>query len=464
MNAPAIWIIFPAVVSIFLFLIKNRKIRGYLFIGISFIFAVLTIFIKIDLPGEKGLFTIGVSSILNILGRNFILLENDKSLIFMIYCFNASWGAASIILKKHARFIPLGLMYTGFLLAAVSVEPFLYSALIIEIAVIMSIPLLVNSQADRKSGISRYLIFQTMAMPFILLAGWFLAGGEITPVNSEQLVQAILLLGLGFIFWLAIFPFHSWVPMVFDETDPIDSGFIFLLLQSVYFILILKYINGFAWLRTYPVFFQALRFLGIIMAGFGSIGLFFEKSIRKLIGYEFLHSIGILLVAVGLSAARGITLFTYLIGSRLISFSLLCWSVSHFESLEKRMSVFSFSDLTKKRPIAVASFLFSLLSLSGMPLTIGFPPLQTLYQYLAADYPMVVVIMILSNILITMTVFKFIKEILRNNYEFQYLLNAVKANLFIFSFLIIFIISGFFPRTILIRFEHLVSGFDFLIK
>ena len=464
MNAPVIWIIFPAAISVLLLLIKNRQIRGYLFIGISSIFAVLTLLIKIDLSGDSRLFAIGVSSILNILGRSFILLENDKFLIFMIYFFNAIWGVTSIILKKHARFIPLGLMYTGFLLAAVSVEPFQYSALIIEIAIIMSIPLLVNSQADRKSGISRYLIFQTMAMPFILLAGWFLAGGEISPVNPEQLVQAILLLGLGFIFWLAIFPFHSWVPMVFDETDPIDSGFIFLLLQSIYFILILKYINEFAWLRTYPVFFQALRFLGIIMTGFGSIGLFFEKSIRKLIGYEFLHSIGILLVAVGLSATRGITLFTYLIGSRLISLSLLSWSVSHFESLEKGISVLSFSDLTQKRPITGAIFLFSLLSLSGMPLTIGFPPLQTLYQYLAADYPMIAVLMILSNVLITVTVFKFIKEILRNNYEFRYLLNAVKANLFIFSILIIFIISGFFPRTILTGFEYLVSGFDFLIK
>jgi len=464
MNAPIIWVIFPGVVSVFLFLIKNRKIRDYLYIGISFIFAVLTLFIKIDLTGERGLLAIGVSSILNILGRSIILLESDKFLIFTVFFINAIWGAASIILKKHARFIPFGLMYTAFLLAAVSVEPFLYSALIMEIAVIISIPLLVNSHADRKSGISRYLIFQTMAMPFILLAGWFLAGGEISPVNPEQLIQATLLLGLGFIFWLAIFPFHSWVPMVFDETDPIDSGFIFLLLQSVYLILILKYINGFAWLRTYPVFFRALRFLGIIMAGFGSIGLFFEKSIRKLIGYEFLHSIGILLVAIGLSATRGITLFAYLIGSRLISFSLLSWSVSDFESLEKRMSILSFSDLTQKRLIVGAGFIFSLLSLSGMPLTIGFPPLQTLYQYLAADYPMLLVLMILSNILITLTVFKLVKEILRNNYEFGYLLNAVKEDIFIFSVLIIFIISGFFPRTILIRFEHLVSGFDFLIK
>jgi len=464
MNAPIIWIISPVVVAILLLLIKNKSIRDYLYIVISFIFSVLTLLIKIDLVGERGFLTIGIPSVLNILGRSFILLESDKFLVFTVYFFNAIWGAASVIWKKSARFIPLGLIYSAFLLAAVSVEPFLYSALIMEIAVIMSIPLLVPSRTDKKSGISRYLIFQTMAMPFILLAGWFLAGGEISPMNPEQLVQATLLLGLGFIFWLAIYPFHSWVPMVFDETDPINSGFIFLLLHSIYFILILKYIDGFAWLRTYPVFFQALRFLGIIMASFGSLGLFFEKSIRKMIGYGFLHSIGILLVAVGLSATRGITLFSYLIGSRLISFSILSWSVSRFESLEVTMSVLSFKDLTQKKPVAVASFLFSLLALTGMPLTIGFPPQQTLYQYLAADYPTILVLLILSNILITMTVFKLTKEIFRKKHELIFLLGALKEDLFLVIILAVFIVFGIIPRTILVRFEHLVSGFEFLIK
>jgi len=464
MNAPIIWIVSPVIVSFFPLFLKKKRIRNYLFIGISLLFAALIFIFEIDQVEETGLFTYGISSVQNVLGRNLSLLENDKFLIFLMFVFNAIWGIVSILLKKTARFIPIGLMYTAFLLAAVSVEPFLYSALIIEIAVILSIPLLVSSHADSKNGISRYLIYQTLAVPFILLAGWFLAGGEISPVESTQLIQATVLLGLGFVFWLAIYPFHSWVPMVFDETDPINSGYIFLLLQLVFFILILQYIDGFAWLRTYTVFFQALRFLGIIMAGFGSLGLFFEKSIRKLIGYEFLRSTGILLISIGLSSAKGITLFSYLIGSRMISFSLLCWSVSHFESIEKRMSVLNLSDLTQKKPIASASFLFSLLSLSGMPLTIGFPPLQTLYQYLAVDYPIIFLLMILCNILITITVFRYMREILKKKYVLKEILNSVKENPLLFLILIAIVVLGFFPRIILMRFEHLVVGFDFLLK
>ena len=96
--------------------------------------------------------------------------------------------------------------------------------------IIMSIPLLVSANTKKKTGITRYLIFQTLSMPFVLLAGWFLAGGEVAPVNPEQLAQATLLLGLGFVFWLGIFPFHSWVPMVFEETSIIESGYVFQLL------------------------------------------------------------------------------------------------------------------------------------------------------------------------------------------------------------------------------------------
>ena len=58
MNAPVIWIIFPAVISVLLLLIKNRQILDYLFIGINSIFAVLTLFIKIDLSGDSRLFAI----------------------------------------------------------------------------------------------------------------------------------------------------------------------------------------------------------------------------------------------------------------------------------------------------------------------------------------------------------------------------------------------------------------------
>ena len=75
-----------------------------------------------------------------------------------------------------------------------------------------------------------------------------------------------------------------------------------------------------------------------------------------------------------------------MIGARLISFSLLSWAVSSFELADQPVSVLGLVGLSKEKPAAVAAFLFSLLSLSGMPLTLGFPPLQTMYQNLADGF------------------------------------------------------------------------------
>ena len=360
--------------------------------------------------------------------------------------------------------IPFGLIFSAFLLAAVSVEPFLYSALIIEIAVILSIPLIMDVKNKNKKGIIRYLIYQTLAMPFILLSGWFLAGGEINPVNQEQLIQATLLLGLGFFFWLAIFPFHSWVPMVFEETDPINSGYILLLLQTFSFVLIIKYINGFAWLRNYAVFFQALRFLGIVMAVFGSLGFFFQKNIRKMIGYELLHSVGVILISIGLSYSRGVGLFSFLIGSRLVIFPLLFFSTSCLVQKDENLTVFNFGKIVQGNPIAGAAFIFSMLSLAGMPLTVGFPPLQTIYQFLAIDHKYILVLLIFSVSLNTIIVFRLIRDILKNGNELKNLVIINRNNAYLFSLLTLLILNGFFPRIILTQFENLVAGFIFLIK
>ena len=142
MNAPVLWIAIPAFVSLFLFLIKHKKSRELIYIFSSAAFLILTLFIKIDSLDSESIFSLEISSTLNILGRSFILHEEDKFLIQLIYLINIVWGTAILLFKKQSLIIPFGLIFSAFLLAAVSVEPFLYSALIIEIAVILSIPLI----------------------------------------------------------------------------------------------------------------------------------------------------------------------------------------------------------------------------------------------------------------------------------------------------------------------------------
>ena len=463
MNAPFLWIIIPSIISILLLIIKNEKIRNITYLAFSLGFLLLTLVIKVSVLGDD-LLPFEISSTLNILGRSLIIREEDIFLVQIIFSLNLFWGIAILVLSKNSWIIPFGFIYSGFILGAVSVEPFLYSALIIEIAVILSIPLMINNFRSGKTGIMRYLIYQTMAMPFILLAGWFLAGGEIIPVTQEQLIQASVLLGLGFVFWLAVFPFHSWVPMVFEESDPINTGFILIIQQTFSFLLIIKYLNGFAWLRNFDLFFQAFRFLGLIMVVFGAIGYFFQKKVTKMIGYEFLYSTGIILISISFANTRGIGLFTTLIGSRLFGLPMFIWVLSSFEEKVDKLSLLNFGEVVKAAPVAGAVFIYSLLSLAGMPLTIGFPPLQTMYQYLAVDHVPTLVLLIMGTGLKTIVVFKFIRNILNEGITAKDKLVLNTENIFMFLSLVLLILIGIFPKFALEPFNNLANSLDVLLR
>ena len=81
-----------------------------------------------------------------------------------------------------------------------------------------------------KTGLLRYLNFQLMGVPFILFVGWMLAGVEASPGNSDLVVRAGVMLIMGFILLLAVFPFHSWLPMLGEEGHPFPFAFLVFLL------------------------------------------------------------------------------------------------------------------------------------------------------------------------------------------------------------------------------------------
>ena len=231
MSAPLIWIIMPIFASMILVFFRRFHFLICLFQIFICLFIILSATTSRFLPTNGSSFlTYQISPAMNILGRSLVITSGLKKIVILFYSALGLWSVNHYYFKIKSNIVPFGLAFTALIIAALAVEPFLYSALILEIAVIISIPILASPSNPRIKGVSRYLIYFTIGMPFVLLAGWYLAGGEITPVNDEQLIQAALLLGLGFVFWLAAFPFQSWVPLFTDETEPNEGLFVITLL------------------------------------------------------------------------------------------------------------------------------------------------------------------------------------------------------------------------------------------
>ena len=401
MSAPMIWILFPGVIAVVLFALQKRRTVVYLTSTVlAFILAALAWAAPIGDTISIGNISIELSSTLTILGRRFILDANDRYTLVLIYLGVAFWFAGTPAANASRLFIPLGLAIAALLTSALAVEPFLYAALIIEMMVLVSIPLLSPPGSRPGRGIGRYLTFQTLGFPCILFTGWLMARIETNPAETHLVVFAGLLLALGFGFLLGIFPFHTWIPMLAHETHPYAIAFIFYELPVAISLLILGFMDRYVWLRTVPQVYTVIGFTGALMVMIGGFWAAFQSHLGRLMGYAVMVEIGISLLAVqvglgpdgsgpalglffALILPRGLTLGVWALALVVLSRGSNR-SFSEAENLPTSgLSYDNAEGLGRTFPVATFCLLLSHFSFAGIPLLAGFPVRLALLEGMA---------------------------------------------------------------------------------
>jgi formate hydrogenlyase subunit 3/multisubunit Na+/H+ antiporter MnhD subunit len=300
-----------------------------------------------------------------------------------MYVFGALWFFGARRAGAPSYFPAVGLAMIALLVAARAVEPFLYAALILEIAVLISLPLLVPP-GKRSSGTLRYLIFQTLAIPFILLAGWAAGLVESNPPGTRWVLQAVLFMGLGFAFWLAMFPFHTWVPLLAHESSPYITGFLLGLLPVGVLFIVLGFLDSYAWLRSSPLVADGLRLSGALMVLTTGVWTAFQTDLGRVFGYAILIENGFALLEISLRSSLGMDLLAAAIVPRLVSIAL--WSLA-LSVLQKNGLTTTLQGLTgaiRRFPVASAALALAYFSVGGLPLLASFPVRQPLLETLAA--------------------------------------------------------------------------------
>ena len=168
MSAPVLWILLPLVLAGLLLIIGKQKFIFLVACLLSLFLAMAAWLLPIDTALTISSWTFKLAPSIQILGRNLTLTSANRSFLILIYGSAFVWFIPAASLQIARRLIPLGLAITALLVAALAVQPFLYAALIIEVAVLISIPLLTPSGQNPGKGVIRFLIFQTLGVPFIL--------------------------------------------------------------------------------------------------------------------------------------------------------------------------------------------------------------------------------------------------------------------------------------------------------
>ncbi len=385
MNAPLLWIALPFITGVLILFFLRERYSALAGGGLSAILALIALIIPIDTALLIGSISLKISPSIQFFGRSFELNTADGPLLAIIFGVAALWFFGTEASGTANRFVSLGLMIISLLTASIAVEPFLYAALLLEIAAMLIVLLLVPAYQKPGRGVVRFLIYQTLAMPFILFSGWMLAGVESSPGDLSTTTQAGTILGLGFAFLLAVFPLYNWIPMLMEENSPYATGFLLWALPTFTVIFALGFLDRYAWLRTSPQLASAIQFAGVLMVASGGIFAALQRHIGRMLGYASIAETGLLILIMGLKPSEIVNLTFLILIPRGLALAVWALALSIIKRLAYSLRFNEIQGLARRYPLAVIALLLAQLSMSGFPLLAGFPARLAIWQELAAQ-------------------------------------------------------------------------------
>lgn len=290
-----------------------------------------------------------------------------------------------------------GLFYLILLFSTLGGIILVYSSHLISLFIgieLLSMPLigLIGFQYTQTNSIEatvKYMVLSAVATSFLLLgiAYYYAATGDLTfsglsfklstqSTPSALLLTSICLIMVGIGFKLSLFPFQLWLPDVFQGAPTAISLFLSTVGKMTVFCAIAR-----LFLLAPIVNNQTIQFILIIMAFssivIGNLFALMQINIKRLFAYASIANFGYLfiaLIAVQYQVLALETIGVYLIGYLLSNICVLGVISTESSSIQNhdKETVNDLRGLFWRKPIIAISMAIGLLSLAGIPLTIGF--------------------------------------------------------------------------------------------
>jgi NADH-quinone oxidoreductase subunit N len=247
----------------------------------------------------------------------------------------------------------------------------------------------------------------------ILLYGIALVYGGTGSTNYQSIREIVLLQGkiqpttligialllVGFSFKVALVPFHSWVPDVYEGAPTPITAFMAVGPKAAGFAALIRIlIQAFPLLDHHWV--PILWLLAILTMTLGNIVAVLQTNIKRMLAYSAIAHAGYILIGIVTNSAAGISavLFYLVIYTvmNLVAFSVV---LSISQTGDSRVHLDDYIGLGRRAPFAAAALSLALISLAGIPLTGGF--MGKLYLFGAAiqqGYIILAVIAVLNSV------------------------------------------------------------------
>lgn len=424
---------FLAFGAVFALLAGTHKKKGHdLAFGVSFV----TLFLCL-LTGSNNIF----SSDISLLGGTLVLSPFTKTISLMVMFF----GLIAIVLTYGqdlkesilSEVYSLILFATAGMILMLSTTHLLFTFIALEI---MSLAIYVLVAMRRSSSFSseaglKYFILGGLASAFLLYGSSLVFGatGSFDLVAIENyLVQNnnptfIYYIGLGMIcaamlFKVGAFPFHGWVPDVYQGASTNITGFMGAAVKFTAFIAFARvaqhmvFVDNVAHLEWFKTLIWFVSAASMIYGNFVAIS---QNEIKRMLSFSTIAHTGYLLLGLyamnlGEESSQALILYLFFYAlSNLGAFAV----ISLFEvKNQKDLTFDQIAGLGLRYPLMGGLFTIFLLSMAGIPMTSGFIGKYGLFSsaVAAGEVPLVVIAVLTSVVSVyyylRVIVYMFMKE------------------------------------------------------
>jgi formate hydrogenlyase subunit 3/multisubunit Na+/H+ antiporter MnhD subunit len=372
----------------------------YLFRHLSFIAALLSVavasllaFLCLRLPLDRSAFVLGQEVAFGrpvvVLGQTLALNQAGQMWLGYIFVLMAVFYLFAGLLSQGRSFFPFSLAILTLYALVVLVQTFALAILVLAISVALSVFILQAGQLTPIRGAQRYLVVTLLAVPLLLIAGWFVDQAMLEVANASTLAEgttpvtaalgqtlarrALLPAALGFGLLLAVFPFGTWMPALAAGAPPMSSAFVFTAGQAMALYLALSFLTMVPAFLDDSITLAVIQLAGLGMAASGGLMAAVQRDFGRLLGYAALSDLGILILAFSSGGSQGLVLALLHGISRTASIGLMAAALSVLRHRATTDRFASLRGVARRLPLATGSLILGGLALAGFPFTAGFP-------------------------------------------------------------------------------------------
>lgn len=265
-------------------------------------------------------------------------------------------------------------------------------------------------------------------------------------------ITGVLLFLIGFSFKIAAFPFHMWVPDVYQGSPSTISALFSTAGKTAAFAAIIVSLFALFTSGASKIITPYLVAISVLSMFFGSIVALSQTNIKRMLAYSSISNAGYLLIGLAAGNTEGIAgVIFYLTAYTLMNLGAF-GIVSIIESKEeKNLEISDYAGLSIKEPLLAGLLSLLMFSLAGIPPFAGF--FGKYYIFMAAIKSEMTVLAILGVLSSVISVYFYLRIVVLMYFkETDYSLEVSKNNsgmIALFISVLLIIILGILPGSFL---------------